>query len=318
MNVVLWDEPASKFPEDVIFSFAQNTPIAAAFVSMIPKAFNVSLNSSSATRFYINPEIPEIQSFLESVEPPYPLLKKSTVYSPKVVNIDTEKEMNRKTIAELMSIDIHTDKEIKFTCKAKIKEVDPSDGWWYRACPKCKSSVQNFDDKLWCKNCRYIDDIPLPWYRVKLAVEDDTRICAFVVFGHMATDLIGIPANTLANSFKERHEVPPAMNKISGVETVFQIQVSNLVDDPSNISFKVIYIFKDTLLTPKKEILSLDSTPSTHLKSPISQCSLQHGAKRKLQFLDQPSNVQQPPTENSKKKSEMRGLNFIQEEVIVP
>ncbi|XP_065879177.1 uncharacterized protein [Euphorbia lathyris] len=218
------------------------------------------------------------------------------------MTIEEEKEANRKTIAELLQIDIHTDKEIKFTCKAKIKEIDPIDGWWYRACPTCKSGIQNFDDKLWCKNCRFIDDLPLPWYRVKLVVEDATGTSTFVVFGHMAADLIGIPATTLANSFKERYEVPPVMTKIYGVETVFQIQVSHLVDDPSNISFKVIYIFKDTLVTPKKEVPSPNSTPSTHLKSPISRCSLSPVAKRKLPIVENQLDVHQSSTEVQNKR----------------
>uniref|UniRef100_A0A2C9VMA8 Uncharacterized protein n=1 Tax=Manihot esculenta TaxID=3983 RepID=A0A2C9VMA8_MANES len=41
-----------------------------------------------------------------------------------------ERFTNRKTISELLSVDIHTDKDIKFMCKSMIKHIDESFGWW--------------------------------------------------------------------------------------------------------------------------------------------------------------------------------------------
>ncbi|EEF44665.1 conserved hypothetical protein [Ricinus communis] len=51
-------------------------------------------------------------------------------------------------IAELLALDIDIDKDIKFMCKEIIKDVDVSSGWWYQACPQCKSSVQNYNAQV--------------------------------------------------------------------------------------------------------------------------------------------------------------------------
>ncbi|WCJ29080.1 hypothetical protein M5689_010739 [Euphorbia peplus] len=108
----------------------------------------------------------------------------------------------------------------------------------YRACPRCKSSIQNLDDKLWCKNCCFIDSLPIPWYRIRLIVQDNTGTAAFVLFGRLAADLFGVPAQTLAASFKERHETPPMLTKLYGIQKSFQLQLGNFVEDPDKISFK--------------------------------------------------------------------------------
>uniref|UniRef100_A0A199U9N2 Uncharacterized protein n=1 Tax=Manihot esculenta TaxID=3983 RepID=A0A199U9N2_MANES len=51
---------------------------------------------------------------------------------------------NQRTIEELLALDIHTNKlqfKILITCKATIEMIDVSIGWWYKACPHCKSST---------------------------------------------------------------------------------------------------------------------------------------------------------------------------------
>ncbi|WCJ44040.1 hypothetical protein M5689_024733 [Euphorbia peplus] len=152
---------------------------------------------------FVNPAIPEITSFLGGVTKPYPFLHMTAPLLDDNTNIEDERNTNRKSVVELLQVDIHTDKEIKFTCKGKIKAIDCEEGWWYRACPRCKSSIQNLDDKLWCKNCRFIEALPIAWYRLRLIVEDKTGSATFVLFGRMAADLIGVPAHTLAASFKD-------------------------------------------------------------------------------------------------------------------
>ncbi|WCJ32302.1 hypothetical protein M5689_013737 [Euphorbia peplus] len=167
MTITLWHTLAMSFPEEYILSIAEDKPIAIAFVAMIPKKTQdgFRLSGTSATKIFVNPNIPEISSFLQSIQKPYPKLQRNKQKNVQLMSIEEEKEANRKTIAELLEVDIHTDKEVKFTCKAKIKEIDPSEGWWYRACPTCKSGIQNFENKLLCKICGFIEDLPLPWYR---------------------------------------------------------------------------------------------------------------------------------------------------------
>ncbi|WCJ24308.1 hypothetical protein M5689_006280 [Euphorbia peplus] len=121
-------------------------------------------------------------------------------------------------------------------------------------------------------------------YRLRLIVEDTTGCATFVLFGRLAADLIGVPAHTLAATFKDKHDIPPMLSKLQGLKKTFQVQLGGFIEHPGKLNFKVIYIFKDALLTPKKEILSPLSARSTHLTSPLTKATHSPPAQRALQF----------------------------------
>lgn len=55
--------------------------------------------------------------------------------------------------------------KILITCKATIEMIDVSIGWWYKACPHCKSSTQSCDNTVWCnEKCGELREAPTPWY----------------------------------------------------------------------------------------------------------------------------------------------------------
>ncbi|WCJ31475.1 hypothetical protein M5689_012968 [Euphorbia peplus] len=206
IETTLWDNITLAFPEPHVVSCSEDKPVALAIVAVVARPFNdgFTLTSTAGTKMFVNPAIPEITIFLGRVTKPYPFLHMIAKLLDDNTNIEDERNTNRKSVVELLQVDIHTDKEIKFTCKGKIKAIECEEGWWYCACPRCKSSIQNLNDKLWCKNCRFIEALPITWYRLRLIVEDNTGSATFVLFGRMEADFIGVPAHTLAASFRDR------------------------------------------------------------------------------------------------------------------
>ena len=75
-------------------------------------------------------------------------------------------------------------------------------------------------------------------------MEDETGSASFLIFGRLAADLIGLPANTLTHSHEDRFTVPLLMTRIYEIEHIFQVVISNKIEDPYNLSFKVTNIFK--------------------------------------------------------------------------
>ena len=75
-------------------------------------------------------------------------------------------------------------------------------------------------------------------------VEDEIGSTSFLIFGQLAIDLIGLSASTLAHSYENRFTVPPLMTRIYEIEHIFQVIISNKIEDPYNLSFKVTHIFK--------------------------------------------------------------------------
>uniref|UniRef100_A0A2C9V482 Replication factor A C-terminal domain-containing protein n=1 Tax=Manihot esculenta TaxID=3983 RepID=A0A2C9V482_MANES len=120
---------AFELPEAHIFEEEQNRPVIVAFIGMPVKSFRVEKQEASE-------------------EPP--------------IDLEVEKASDRKIISELLSLDIHTEKDVKFTCKAMIKSIDSTIGWWYKACPRCKSGMRNFNDTIWCNNkCGMLKKSPM-------------------------------------------------------------------------------------------------------------------------------------------------------------
>lgn len=53
---------------------------------------------------------------------------------------------------------------IKYTCEAKLEDIDTTYGWWYKACYDCKAGVKDYDGTFWCTQCGKNDQSPVPWY----------------------------------------------------------------------------------------------------------------------------------------------------------
>ena len=79
--------------------------------------------------------------------------------------------------------------------------------------------------------------------------------------------------------------VPPMMTRIYGLNRIFQIVISNKIEDPYDLSFKVVHIFRDDCMdTPiKQEKLKDDATCSTLLHKPIFSSS-RESSKRTFDF----------------------------------
>ena len=79
--------------------------------------------------------------------------------------------------------------------------------------------------------------------------------------------------------------VPLMMTRIYGLNRIFQIVISNKIDDPYYLSFKVVYIFRDdSMNTPiKQEKLKDIATCSTLIHKPIFSSS-HESSKRTLNF----------------------------------
>ncbi|XP_020103902.1 uncharacterized protein LOC109720909 isoform X2 [Ananas comosus] len=155
-----------------------------------------------------------------------------------------ELSINRKTVAELLELDISSTQDMRFTCQAKIIEIDTSFGWWYKACYNCKSSIKTYDDTFWCSNCGKNDQSPIPWYKLNTIVGDSTGTTNFTIFGKSAQDLIHIPAQNLATSpGSDKFTLAPTIKTIIGQEHIFQVVPDTQRFKSTVPSFKVLKIF---------------------------------------------------------------------------
>ncbi|XP_020109944.1 uncharacterized protein LOC109725245 [Ananas comosus] len=146
--------------------------------------------------------------------------------------------MNRKTVAELLALNPMEAENTKYTCQAKLVEIDTIYGWWYKACYDCKGGVKDYDGTFWCNQCGKNDQSPVPWYKLNAIVADETGSANFTIFGKTAQDLIRIPAQQLATAINSNRFILPPI-------------IKNVVEEKEE---DVIDITEDGVRTSSKEL----------------------------------------------------------------
>ncbi|KAJ4828248.1 hypothetical protein Tsubulata_012054 [Turnera subulata] len=151
---------------------------------------------------------------------------------------------NRKTIQQLLELNPDECKNIKFTCLATIVDIDTSKGWWYNSCPECHSGINDYNVNIWCDRCGELKKKPIPWYRLKTSIQDETGTADMLIFGITVEKMLTIPASQLAYTTKtKRNEMHPIFGKILNKEKIFQLRVSAQNDNPTTPMLKAVSVF---------------------------------------------------------------------------
>uniref|UniRef100_A0A6V7QRH1 Replication factor A C-terminal domain-containing protein n=1 Tax=Ananas comosus var. bracteatus TaxID=296719 RepID=A0A6V7QRH1_ANACO len=151
--------------------------------------------------------------------------------------------MNRKTVAELLALNPMKAENTKYTCQAKLVEIDTTYGWWYKACYDCKGGVKDYDGTFWCNQCGKNDQSPL-----NAIVADETGSANFTIFGKTAQDLIRVPAQQLATAINSnRFILPPIIKNVVGQTFIFQVSLESRKFNTTMQSFRVTKIFQSAL-----------------------------------------------------------------------
>ncbi|KAB2595436.1 hypothetical protein D8674_030886 [Pyrus ussuriensis x Pyrus communis] len=102
------------------------------------------------------------------------------------------------TIDELAFLDLDLHKDDTFVCRASIKRFDTRFNWWYSACPNCVKQMQKdpTTGQFICQ--KHPNQIPTPWYKVNLILEDETNELNALIIGKFGEKLFGIPCKDLS------------------------------------------------------------------------------------------------------------------------
>ncbi|XP_020097836.1 uncharacterized protein LOC109716703 [Ananas comosus] len=147
---------------------------------------------------------------------------------------------NRRTIAELLQLNMPDLEDIKYTCEGKLTAIDTTYGWWYKACYDCKGAVKAYGDTFWCARCGKNDWSPVPWYKLNVIVEDESISTNFIIFGKLAQNIIRVPTQQLAvANNSDKFLLPPIIKSIIGQTYIFEVSINSLKSNLDARSFKV-------------------------------------------------------------------------------
>ncbi|KAL0003891.1 hypothetical protein SO802_011452 [Lithocarpus litseifolius] len=229
IRITLWG-PTSNEIED---NFYTNNPgpFVIIVTSTIVKTFRGEhyLSSTSATKVYINLEIPETATLIDrNVEKTeiegIPLQFKQEISIAKRIT------QNRRTIKQITSLEwTSDDQENVFTCLAKIENIEKNFGWYYIGCAKCNKKVKSEND-FWCSHCKSNSNFPIPRYRIQLNVDDGTEHAVFILFDKEAEKLLHTTARELSNKYATMNAnstLPNEIEKLIGKTFVFQLKLND-------------------------------------------------------------------------------------------
>ncbi|KAB2600759.1 hypothetical protein D8674_039230 [Pyrus ussuriensis x Pyrus communis] len=267
LSVTLWADIAEAFCSLSIQKLS--LPIIVVFTSLKVKIYleNIVLNSTSSSLFFIDPDcnIP-----FSTCKVPVKILPPSSRQANEAEILRTA---SRVTIDELAILDPDLYKNDTFLCKASIKRFDTRYDLWYNACPSYVKQMHKDPStgQLICE--KHPNQIPTPWYKVNLILEDSTNEISALIIGKAGEKLFGMPCKDL-------------FLRLIGQKKIFHLRFGNRKNSFNSSDVLVYNVSDDTAIEPiTPQILpravTVSSTTVLSLTSPPKTSRESHKRKRK-------------------------------------
>ncbi|BAS79012.1 Os02g0528500 [Oryza sativa Japonica Group] len=160
LNVSLWAEQASAFEADAIHKAG------------------LALSGGSACKWYINIDVPAIVELKD---------KTGTNFQPinwieAPARAAVEEVAENKTVRELLEINPHKCKKVRFQAHVTVRRICNDKCWWYGSCQRCFKVAKPYGSTYKCTSCSNIA-VAVPRYRIVVIAGDDSDDAMFVLFG---------------------------------------------------------------------------------------------------------------------------------------
>ncbi|GJS51633.1 DNA helicase [Tanacetum coccineum] len=185
-------------------------------------AIAVFLSSTSATHYYLNPNIPEtfhIKQVHQQLPEPQVILN---IENQRYENQEEEKTRNRFPLATIFDLDPQNYEGVRFTSEATIYKINTQKKWYYQRCASCRLQVIPGNPFPTCKN-HGPQPIPVYSYCFKAIINDGTATMSLTCFSDNTNTFIRGCDDILAElPNKDPYELPSALKDLEGTTHVFQ------------------------------------------------------------------------------------------------
>ncbi|GKD57581.1 DNA helicase [Tanacetum coccineum] len=137
----------------------------------------LQLSGTSATHYYLNPNIPETYHIKEQYQQLANTVPILNIDNQRHQNQEEEKHRNRFPLATLLEVNPQNYQRARFTSHATIYKISTQNKWYYERCTECKNQVIPGDPIPTCKNHR---PQPTPTYsnQVNSLIKDCNELLA--------------------------------------------------------------------------------------------------------------------------------------------
>nr|XP_028963181.1 uncharacterized protein LOC103428936 isoform X2 [Malus domestica] len=213
---------------------------------------NIVLNSTGSSLFFIDPDIPEVNSYksmFSTSKVPVKILPPSSRQANEAEILRTAR---RVTTDELAFLDPDLYKNDTFLCKASVKRFDTRYDWWYNACPSCVKQMHKDTStgQLICQ--KHPNQISTPWYKVNLILEDSTNEISALIIGKAGEKLFGMPCKDLVLNQKliDQQQLPNEFLRLIGQKKIFHLRFGNRKNSFNSSDVLVYNVSDDTAIEP--------------------------------------------------------------------
>ncbi|KAM1011014.1 hypothetical protein ACFX13_047165 [Malus domestica] len=249
VNLTLWGDTAKTFDFEALEHLTP--PVLGVFTSLKVSQFreNIVLNSSISAMIFINPDIPEATPYKAIFVGPAHSVKMLSTSARQLMGSEQLENTEKMSVQDLNILDPDLYKNTSVLCRAAVTRFDTHAGWWYKACPCCYKQLRKDEnnDMLIC--VKHNVQIPLPWLKVSLILEDASDETNAIIIGKPAERLFGTSCYDLVveKGFTDQQELPYAILQCQGQIKIFQLRFGNLKNDFNTNDLLIQAIFDNKI-----------------------------------------------------------------------
>ncbi|KAM0911497.1 hypothetical protein ACQ4PT_013418 [Festuca glaucescens] len=228
LRLVLWGDRAVEFDADLVRAMGDKEPVIGIFVGTLTKNHRgvTGLSGSSACRWYIDEDIPDINSFRTGLGEQFTPL---SAYVPAVSDplpARVYAEPVEMTMKELNDVDPF---EKRFICNVTVDFITTDQRWWFASCKLCHKSAKHDGYQFHCSGeaCGSVKaDLA---YCVSFFASDATGGAEFVMFDRVGVAAVGKHLMTLMHQRYPGHSTVDEIVAVARHDTGIPAEISRLV-----------------------------------------------------------------------------------------
>lgn len=230
LKLVLWGDRAVEFDAETVRAMGEKGPVVAIFVGTLPKTSRgiTGLSGSSACRWYIDEDIPDMNSFRASLGEKFTPLTAYVPTGPDALAPRVYEEPIEMTMELLNKVDPFLDMEKRFLCTT-VDRLGSDQRWWFPSCFACRKSARHDGYQYQCsgENCSSVRAALT--YCVSVFASDATGEAEFVLFDKVAAGAVGKQLMPLMQQRYPGHYSVEDLDRAARQDTTIPPEIFRLV-----------------------------------------------------------------------------------------
>ncbi|KAK1650619.1 hypothetical protein QYE76_068424 [Lolium multiflorum] len=231
LRIVLWGDRAVEFDADAVRAMGDKEPVIAIFVGTLPKSHRgvTGLSGSSACRWYIDEDIPDVNSFRASLGGQFTPLTAYIPTGPDALPTRVYADPIEMTMKELNGVDPFVDMDKRFICSVTVDIIGTDQRWWFASCKRCHKSAKHDGFQYQCSGAT-CDSVKADLaYCVSVFASDDTGGAEFVMFDRVGAAAVGKQLMPLMRQRYPGHYTVDELAAVARHDTGIPAEICRLV-----------------------------------------------------------------------------------------